>query len=310
MASTKTRLIRLLTGTRTLVDDIPNFATATPLLVKDLVPRQIEGDYQAQDFVTGFEGAQGDRLFNLSMGLDFGVDAAIPAAGDAPLYAALIEACGFKETLTAATSAAYTLRPEGEAKPTIAIEYLDAQSRQVTEDVRGTLSFSAEVKRPPMFSFKLMGAHYDGQAAIAYTADFSGWPDAPECTSRNMSAFTVDGVELCVQSFSFSDGRTPRRNKFMNCDDTDITERNITGRMVVKTPPAATLDLLGLAKNTAKVPLVWQIGSAAGETLRIAAPTVQLKYAGQQNIEGEIGMALDLVFAKDQGDDELAITFS
>jgi len=310
MASTNSRLIRLLSGTRTLVDDIPSYDTATALLVKGLTPRRLEGDYEAQDFVTGFEGAQGDRFYNGTMGLDFQIDAALPAAGDAPLFAQLIEACGFKELITPGTSAAYSLRPDNEAKTEIALQYVDSLASQVTEGVRGSFSFTAETRKPPMFAFNLMGALFDGQAAVAAAADFSTWPDAPECSATNMSAFTVNGVSLCVQTFTFTDGRTPRRNKWMTCDDTDITARNIIGRMTVKTPPAADLDLLGLAKSTAKVPLVWEIAPPGGRTLRIGGPAVQLKYAGEQDVDGELGMNLDLVFCHDQGDDEIAITFS
>lgn len=310
MASEKSRLIRLLSGTRTLVDEIPSYADATELLIKDLVVRRIEGDYEAQNFYTGFEGAQGDRLYNESMGLDFTVDGAIPLAGEAPLYGELLKACGLKETIAAATSASYSPQPDGETKAEIALQYVDSQSMQVTEHARGTLSFTAETKKPPMFAFKFMGELFDGQAAVVVAPDFSGWPDAPECSPRNMNAVTVDGTELCVQSFTFTDGRTPRRNRFMNCDGTDITQRNVTGRMVVEMPPAGTIDLLALCRNGAKQPLVWQLGTGAGKVIRVAAPAVQLKYGGEQSIDGTIGIALDLVFTPDQGDDEFAITFS
>lgn len=311
MVSTRSRLIRLLSGTRTVVGGIPSYDTATEMLVKDLNTRRIEGDYQAEEFIKGVEGAQGDRLYNLTMGMDFSVDAAPSGtAGDAPLYADLLKATGLKETVVASTSASYSPQPLGEAKSEIALQYLDGQSSQVTEKVRGALSFSAESKRPPMFSFKYLGAHFDGQAAVAATPDFSAWPVAPECTPQNMNAITLGGTSLCVQSFSFTDGRTPTRNRFMNCDDTDITARNVTGRMVVEMPPAATKDLLALAKAGTKEALVWQMGTAAGEVLRIAGPAVQVKYGGEQDIEGVIGLTLDLVFTADQGDDEFAITFS
>ena len=75
-------------------------------------------------------------------------------------------------------------------------------------------------------------------------------------------------------------------------------------------PPAADKDLLALAKTGTREPFVWEMGSTAGSILRIAAPSVQVKYAGEQDIDGVIGLALDLVFVADQGDDEIAITFS
>lgn len=309
MASTKSRLIRILSGTRTLVGGIPAYAAASALLVRDLTPRRIEGDYQAEDRVTGFEGAQGDRLYNITMGLDFMVDGALPDAGTAPLYGELLKACGLSETITAGTSVSYSLTPEGTAKGEVALQYIDTLTSQVTEKARSALTFSAETKKPPMFGFKFMGEHFDGQPTVATTQDFSDWPDAPECTPRNMRVFTIDGTELCLQSFTFTDGRTPVRNKFMNCDDTDITPRNVTGRMVVELVSAAQFDLLALCKSGEKQALIWEIGDGAGRYLRVAAPKVQLKYGGEQDISGEIGIAVDLVFTPEQGDDEFAITF-
>lgn len=310
MASTKSRLIRLLSGTRTVVDGIPSFDTAVGIKAKDLTPRRIEGDYEAEDYVTGQEGAQGDRLSNLTMGLDFMVDAATSGtAGTAPIYGDLLRGCGLKETVVADTSVSYSLQPLGEEKHEVALQYLDSQSMQVTENARGALTFSAEVRNKPMFGFQFMGAHYDGQDPIAPPVDFAAWRDAPDCSPDNMEAITLGGTKLCVQSFSFTDGRTPRRNKFMNCDDTDITARNITGRMVVRMPPASDIDLLGLAKAGTKEAFVWQMGNQPGETLRIAAPAVQVKYAGEQDIDGEIGLSLDLVFVFDQGGDEIAISY-
>lgn len=310
MASFKSRMIHLMTGARTVVNDIPSYATATPMLVKNPTARLLEGDYEAQDFITGYEGAQGDRFYNGTMGLDFQMDAYLPEAGVAPLYAPLIEACGFKELITADTSATYSLRPDNETKTEIALRYRDTNAMQVTEAVRGSLSFTAETRRPPMFAFNLMGALFDQQPTIIAPADFSAWPDAPECSPTNMSAFTFNGVGLCVQSFTFSDGRTPRRGKFMNCEDTDITERNFTGRAVVKAPPLGDIDLIQLCRTTEKAPLVWEMAPPGGRTMRVAAPAVQIKFGGQQNIDGEIAINLDLVFTPDQGDDEIAITFS
>jgi len=310
MASTKSRLIRTLSGTRTVTAGIPSFATATDMLVRDLTVRRLEGDYEAQNFVSGFEGAQGDRLYNVSMGLDFMVDASLPDAGDAPLYGELMKACGLTETVTAGTSVSYSLTPEGTPKGEIAFQYVDTLTSQVSDKARGALSFTAETKKPPMIGFKFMGEHYDGQATVATSQDFSDWPDAPECTPRNMRAFTVDGVALCLQSFTFTDGRAPMRSKFMNCDGTDITARNVTGRMVVQMVTAATIDLMAMCKSGAKQAIVWEIGNGTGRALRVAAPAVQLKYGGEQDINGEMGIAIDLVFTYDQGDDEFAVTFS
>lgn len=308
--SAKSRLLNLLTGTRSVVAGVPQYDTVTNLLVKDFNPSPIGGDYQSQNFFSGREGAQGDRLYNKVMGTEFMIDAATSgAAGTVPIYDEVLRATGLESTIVAGTSVSYSIQPLGQEKHKIAMQYRDAQSYQTTEEVRGSLSFTAENTAPPMFGFNMMGMHFNAQAGVPQPVDFNAWREAPACEPENMETFTVDGEELCVQSFSFTDGRTPRRNRFMNCDETDITQRNVTGRMVVEMPPIATIDLLAMAESTAQVPLVWQMGNQPGEILRIAAPKVQLKFAGQQDIDGTLGAAFDLVFVGDQGDDEVAIIF-
>lgn len=291
---------------------IKNGANWDGLLAYSLTHRHIEADYQRRDLMTGQEGAQGDNIHNLNAGLDFGVEAGSGgAAGTAPDYGAVLQACGMKETVAAGVSVSYSPQPVGEAQGEALFQMRNGVSSQQVDYARGSLNFSAEAGRKPMFTFKFLGSHADAEAiVVGDDPDFSGWDVALECSPANMSAFTLGGTELCVNSFSFTDGRTPTRGKFMNCDETNNLRRAITGRMVVEWPATATKDLLDAAKTGVTDTLIWQLGTVAGSIIRVAAPKVQIKYGGEQDIDGVLGIVLDLVFQTDQGADELAITFS
>lgn len=301
MATSRSRLIM-----------VKNGANWDPILARTVTFRHIEADMQRREFVTGQEGAQTEDVLNLNAGADIEVEGAPGgAAGTAPKYADLLKACGLTETVTAGVSVSYTPVPMGTEPTEIELQGRNANVWQAMAKVGGSLSFSAETARKPMFTMKMVGNSQAHAAPVVGPApSFAGFPAAIECSPANMSAFTLGGVTLCVQSFNLSDGRSPMRGKFMNCDKTTNYSRAFTGRMVVEWPPTATKDLLALCKAGTTEPLIWQLGSAAGQIVRVVAPKVQIKYAGEQDIDGILAIALDLVFTPDQGDDDVAFIFS
>lgn len=304
MSSMMTRAIRAATDTASALD------AADTILCRNLRYQRLNGDYQAREFATGLEGAQREELYNRHAGAEFEVEAAAGgAAGTPPVYAHLLEACGLTETISAGVSASYAPTATGTPPAEERLELRDGKLTQVIRKARGSMTFTAEVNRKPMFGFSFLGQYAaPGDGAVA-AGDFTGWRAALECTPVNMNAFTFDGVALCVRSFTFTDGRTPRVGRFMTCDGTDITPRRATGRMTVEMPARGTLDIVAACAAAQTHPLVFQLGATAGDILRVAAPAVQIKYAGEQDIDGVIGANLDLVFAVDQGDDEFAISF-
>ena len=49
----------------------------------------------------------------------------------------------------------------------------------------------------------------------------------------------------------------------------------------------------------------------AGQTITVSAPQVQIKMSGEQDLNGDLGIALDLVFTPTvAGNDEIEIRFS
>lgn len=312
MTSYKQRLIALHTGASNEVAGVMQYTGFTPVLAKNLELNPLEGDYQALDQATGFEGAQGEELYNAHTRAKFEVEAAgSGVAGTAPAFDTLMKACGMDATVVVGTSVSYAPTPTDGTHAEQVLQMRNSRLSQIMEGARGSLMFSAEANRKPHFGFTMLGAFRDPDAAVAVGAiDFTTWKEALECTPPNIAAFTWGGQTLCLQSFNVTDGRQPTRGKFMNCGETDITGRNITGRMTIEWPATADLDIIDKAKSGETAPLVFEIGKEAGKTLRVAGPAVQLKYAGEQDINGTLGVNIDLVFQNDQGDDEIAFIFT
>lgn len=306
--SYKLRMIREKLEATFETDALPTAADA--ILCSNLTMRPLEGDWQGQDFVTGMEGAQPEDLYNVHCRAEYQVEA-IPSgtAGTPPVYARLLKSSGLSEVVATGASVAYSPTPQGQAYASSTLQMRNGQIMQNVVGCRGSLGFTAEARRRAFFSFTRLGRFGNPVAFVQEAHDYSAWGRSLVCTPENMSAFTLGGQKVCVRSFSLTDGRQPQVDKYMNCGGSDITRRSFSGRMSIKWPALGTLDIITKSKSAEFVLLVFELGKVAGQKIRISGPKVQLKFAGEEDIDGDLGASIDLLFLPDQGDDELMIQF-
>lgn len=289
----------------------PMIADADTLLVRNLTLRWLDGDYVSNDFATGVVGARSERLYNQHCSAEYEIEASTSGvAGTEPVYDHVLLGCGLSKTVVTGTSVSYSPTAAGAPHASSAMQFRNGLMRSTALGVRGSLSFAANVNRPAFFTFRKRGRFGAPvvQSSLSSPA-FAGWTSPLDCTPANMGSFTIGGVALCLRSLSIQDGRTPVLDRFMTCGGVDIAQRAFTGRATVEWPAVATKDLIALARAGTTEALVWELGTVAGSRLRIAAPKVQMKYAGEENVDGSLGMNLDLVFQPDQGNDEIAFVF-
>lgn len=307
MASSKERLLRArAAGTA------GNMAATDTFKVRNLQPTRLGGNYTEQSYANGQEGASAEELFDQHAGVSFETDGGWgTAAGTAPLIAPLLKACGMTETVVATTSVTFAPTPRGTTFGAAELHFLNGDQAQDIGDARGALTFTANAGQRPFFAYNFMGSYTAPTAETWAVPDFSAWKDGPTAVPARMQAYTVDGIKLCVNQFSWTDGRSPAVNKFMNCDDVDNFTHRLTGRMQIEMPDLASMELVEACRTGITAPLVWEINhpTAADGAMRIAAPTVQMKWAGEADIGGIMGANIDLVFLPDQGGDDLSIIF-
>lgn len=307
MSGYKLRSIR--EKAETVFETDANPAAADAVLCLDLVARPLEGDWQQQDFVTGVEGAQPEDLYGVHAAAEYKVEAAPSGiAGTPPAYAHLLKSSGLSEVVTTDT-VAYSPTPADGVFGSTTMQIRNAVMKMNVVGCRGSIGFNAEVGRKPQFTLRRRGRFAEPEAYDNDPNSFASWRRAIDCTPENMFAFTLGETKLCVRSFSFTDGRDPVVDKYMNCGGTDISGYRYTGRMTVKWPTLAAKNLIMMTKNGTTEPLVFEQGTAAGEKIRISGPKVQIKFAGEEDIQGDLGATLDLVFQADQGNDDILIEF-
>ncbi|WP_411836703.1 hypothetical protein [Paracoccus sp. ME4] len=286
-------------------------APVDALMARNVTIRNLEAEYQAQDFAIGIEGAQGEDIFNIHAGAEYDIEAAPPTApGQPPLYAHLLQSSGFALTDDGGDSV-FTPLDESAVIPTTTLQLRNGALMQAVAGCRGAVSFTAETGRKPFFRFNRRGRYGAPVPFVAEAHDFGDWPRALTCTPETMFAHTLGGVTLPVRSFTWTDGRQPRVDTYMNLEGTTLGPRRVTGSMTVKWPALAAKDILANIRDGVTEPLVWTLGRETGKTLTISAPQVQIKFAGEQDIEGDLGVTLDLVFLPTgAGNDDIEIRFS
>lgn len=307
MATFAQRLIR----EKIQVDPDTAIATtaADAILARNVTMRFLDAEYQQRDFVIGIEGAQGEDLYNVRSGAEYEVEAAFANAPETPpQYAHLIRSSGW-DMADDDGDIVFTPMDPGAVIPACTLMMKNGALQQVISGLRGSLAFTAEVGRKPFFRFNRMGRYQPPSAYVAETHNFDDWPRALDCTPENMFAVTLGGTKLCCRSFNFTDGRSPVVDKYMNCEGTTLGPRRMTGRITVKWPSYATKDLLTQIRQGVTEPLVWTLGNAT-TFMSVSAPKVQIKWAGEQDIEGDLGINLDLVFEPDAGNDEIEMRFA
>lgn len=298
---------------REKIEVTPGTAVATAavdaLLARNGTFRNLDADAQQRDFLVGIEGAQGEDLSNKTSGAEYEIEAAPPAvAGAAPLYAHLLRSSGWDLTMDDTDAVFTPMNPSAEI-PSCTMMLKNGSVQQVIAGVRSPVSFTAEVNRKAFFKFNRRGRYVAPVAHVQEAHDFSGWPRAIDCTPENMFAFTLGGTKLCVRSFNWTDNRTITVDKYMNCAGAELGPRRFTGQMVVKWPAIGAKDLIAQCEAEITEPLIWTLGTVAGKTISMSCPKVQIKWAGETNIDGDLGATLDLIFLPDAGDDEIEIRF-
>jgi hypothetical protein len=299
----------------------------------DLIPclslgwTPFEAERQNRQTVDGKGGAKPEYATRLRVRAEAQVEAAGGgAAGTAPFYDALLRACGFAATVTAATSVVYkpVSAPAAQERATLVGGYGGSQAApgaagdwlQEVLDAMGTLAFSATEGQLPSFTATLTGIYGApvARSAIAGSAPLdlgtlaaAGYRETTPISYADTS-FSFGGAALKLRELSFSDTGAINYNDRPNDIGTRRGPRLITGRMVVTAPALGTFNYFTSASAGTTHVLDFGHRSTAGEILEIDAPKVQAVLTDLGEDNDEATATFDLRFLPNAGDDELVIT--
>lgn len=288
----------------------PTLAGTDCFLVSNVSLTPLAGNSATRDFVRPYFGQSSSIQLDSHVELSFDVElASSGTAGTRPAFGDALLACGFDETITATTSAAYT--PVSASFDSVTIEvYMDGILHQLT-GARGSFSLSMARGAIPTISFNFMGNYVAPADASPLTPNFSDFKVPLGVNSSNTQTVTLFTETLCMDSFSADVANNLVYRDLPGCDPAClITERAPSGTLVFEMQTVTTYNWIEAAKNKTSGAFQLIHGTAAGSIVQIDAPAVTINPPSYQDSDGVLMLSAPLVFEPTSaGNDELVLTF-
>lgn len=287
-------------------------ATPTPalnaILVRATTPSIINAEYVERNNIRGYKGNFGSLAVGVHRAIEMEVElAGSGAAGTAPKWGPLLEACGFSETVLPTTSVTYEPVSTGDPVMTL-LCYLDGLLFKMT-DCKGTVSFEMNSKAIPMMKFKFIG-EYSVPTDVTFPSGmvFTGFIKPLTVGKINTPTFTWNALAAVVQNLSFDVANQLIWKDYIGSSGARSPDRKPTGSLTMELPSVATLNLAEIARLGTECPLNLVHGVTAGNIIDVSMPKTQLTSAPTISNDNEIAMVgLQFSVNPDAGNDELVI---
>ena len=271
----------------------------------------LQSDVVSRQIIRPFLGNPEQLLANQRVELTFDVElTGSGAAGTAPAYGILIEACGFDVATVAATSVTYT--PLSATFPSATLYYFNDGIRHKLTGARGSFSLTGEVGQIPTLSFTFMGIYNAPGDATPPSTTYNDQADPVIFKAGNTSGFQLFSYSGCLQSVSMDLSNEMVYRELIGCTkEVLITNRAPNGTVVIEAPDIADHDYFADATGPDTGNLIFQHGQTAGNIVTFSSPQTDLgspTYSDQDGVQ-----MLNLPFIatpSDAGNDELEIEFT
>lgn len=286
------------------VDAVPT-GLANALLLSDVTVTPMEGDRVSRDVIQPYFGDQGFVIAGIYTKVECSIEAAgAGVAGNAPAYSAMMRAAGLAEILTAGTKAEYKPVSANAESASIYIN-LDGVNHAML-GARGSVSLSLTPKQIPKFKFTMWGLFGPIADTVLPATTLTGF-QRPLVVSKTNTTFSLHGLAAVMESFSVDLGNQVEPRMLVNSETIEIVDRKVSGTTVIEAVPLATKDWYAAARNSAVGALSAIHGTAAGNIVEIASPSVQVGQPAYGNTQGILNTSLPLAFCPSAGDDEITI---
>ncbi|WP_313074450.1 phage tail tube protein [Melaminivora sp.] len=288
-------------------DDANPTAAANAIMCRALMPEPITAEQVSRDLIRPYKGNSGKLVVGVHRRLTCEVElAGSGAAGTAPAWGPLLQACGFAETVTAGQDVTYD--PVSEGEPTLTLYgYLDGILFKLT-GVKGNVTFTLNAKAIPVMQFEFLGAYSPPtDTPLPTGVDYSAFQQPKTVGKANTPTFSFHGVQACTSAFSIAWGNTQAWRELINCAGARSPDRQPTGNVTMELPSIATKNWAEVVRagTTGAMSLVH--GVTPGNIIELAAPNIQCNPFSLQDDQGIAMVAMPFDVNPLLGNDELSI---
>jgi len=254
----------------------PTPAATDAVLVSALEVQPLQLELKDRELILGYLGntemVVGQRLVGVSFDVEI---AGSGTPGTAPKWSALMQACGFAETIVASTSVTYSLVSSAFKGVTLYF-FADGVRHKVT-GCRGTWSMALEADEIPKISFSFTGIFNAPTDETQPTPTFTNQADPVIVNSANTATLQVHGYAACLSAFSLDlANETPFRQLAGCTQQVMITDRKPEGEVTIEAPTIAQKNYFSSASTQTAGQFSWVHGTTAGNIITFTAPTCNL----------------------------------
>lgn len=282
--------------------------TANSMLVKNLKCTPLKVTSEDRNLMRPWYGNSEQIPVSEEGMIEFDVEiAGSGAAGTAPKWGPLMQACAFYETTNAGVSVVY--QPISSALKSIQIwAYRDGLLYKFSGAV-GTVKMSFAAKKLPEFHFVFTGKYVAvSDAAIPSGAVFTGFQKPVASIPALMGTVTIGGYAAKLSQFDLDMANDVSHAIWMNNETLAVVDRKPKGSIQVEAVTVATKDYWTLVRNASTMAAVLTQGITAGNIVALTAPAMQLVDINESEFEKTQALTLTTAFMPSTGNDEVFVT--
>lgn len=288
------------------------------ILLSDLTIDPLDASNIDRDLIRGYFGASEQLVGTANVKAGFSVElAGSGTAGTAPAFGVLLQACALAEAVLA-SPARVEYTPVSTGLKTATMDYVDDGLLHKLLGSMGTMSLSAKIGERATMKFDFIaqdGGRAEGSISPVYTA----FKKPVALTMANVVDITLgctysagalsSGTEYSSTGLDLSLGNAVAFNALLNQEFVDITDREVTGKLMLKLTAAQEITFAEAVKANTTQSLGFTIGTVGGNTVILFMPAVQLINYKKSEMNGNRMISFDLRAVPVAGNDELRIIF-
>jgi hypothetical protein len=293
------------------VDPTPT-AGSNAILVRNIEVTPLEADTVNRELIRPYLGQSEQLLAQTRVLINFEVElAGSGAAGTAPAYGPLLEACAMTETVVASTSVTYA--PNSDTSPgSVTIYFNNDGVLHKATGCRGTFTLNCAVGEIPTIAFEFTGIYNAPSDSALGTPTYANQADPVVFKNGNTTGFQVFSYAGCLQSFSLEMANEIIYRELVGCTkQVLVTNRAPAGEVMIEAVPVGTHNFFNDATGSSTGNLTFQHGQTAGNIVTFTAGQIDLGNPSYSDEDGIQMLTLPYIATPtDSGNDELELVYT
>lgn len=288
--------------------------SANAIQVSALEINPAESEVLSRDLIRSYLGNSPQLIANTRVSVTFTVEySGSGAAGTAPKYGPLLEACGFGETIVSSTSVTYA--PISTTPESVTI-YVDSDGiRHKVTGARGSFTLSLNANQIPVYNFTMTGQYVAPTDTASPTLTFNNQADPEIFNDTNTTAFTLfSATGLALQSAEIDLGNEVVYRELVNSTkEVIVVDRAATANFVVEAPALSVKDFFALSVAGTAGNLSIVHGATAGNIITLSSPASGLSLGNPTYSEDQGIVMLNIpttMVPSSSGNDEITLAYT